>query len=68
MEYELLWEEEEETENDFSGLLLGEEVSKQESNWKVIFQNTEIARTSPPKDLTSPSKKGTSPPVRLGVA
>ncbi|WP_061248447.1 toprim domain-containing protein, partial [Leptospira noguchii] len=68
MEYELLWEEEEETENDFSGLLLGEDVSKQESNWKVIFQNTEIARTSPPTDLTSPSKKGTSPPVRLGFA
>ncbi|MCL8312818.1 CHC2 zinc finger domain-containing protein [Leptospira interrogans] len=67
MEYELLWEEEEENENDFSGLLLGEDA-KQESNWKIIFQNERIARTSPDKDLTSPSKKGTSPPLRLGFA
>ncbi|WP_032829981.1 CHC2 zinc finger domain-containing protein [Leptospira kirschneri] len=68
VEYELLWEEEKETE-DFSFARLSEEdPSKQEFSWKALFQTTDLGTISPSTDLTSPSKSATSPPVRLGFA
>ncbi|MCG6167192.1 CHC2 zinc finger domain-containing protein [Leptospira sanjuanensis] len=65
IEYELLWEEERENENEFSLTLFKEEPSKPESNWKTLLSNSEFSGKIRTSDLTSPSKTDTSPPVRL---
>ncbi|EKO53938.1 CHC2 zinc finger domain-containing protein [Leptospira kirschneri] len=68
VEYELLWEEEKENESDFSFSLLGEGPPKQESIWRILFQNADVAKTSLPQSPTSPVKNDTSPPVRPASA
>ncbi|EMY22835.1 putative DNA primase [Leptospira interrogans serovar Australis str. 200703203] len=68
VEYELLWEEEQETEDFSFARLCEEEPNKEVFNWKTLFQTTDLGTNSPSTDITSPSKTATSPPVRLPFA
>ncbi len=64
VEYELLWEEEQETEDFSFARLSKEEPNKQEFTWKTLFQTTDPGTISPPTDVTSPGQSATSPVVR----
>ncbi|WP_036085457.1 CHC2 zinc finger domain-containing protein [Leptospira noguchii] len=68
VEYELLWEEEKETEDFSFARLLEEDPTQPEFTWQALFQTTDFGTNSPPTDITSPSKRATSPPVRLAFA
>ncbi|WP_235594827.1 CHC2 zinc finger domain-containing protein [Leptospira interrogans] len=65
VEYELLWEEEQETDDFSFAKLLEEDPS---FTWKTLFHTFDLGTNSPSTDITSPSKMGTSPPVRLPFA
>ncbi|QCO32047.1 toprim domain-containing protein [Leptospira interrogans] len=64
VEYELLWEEEQETEDFSFARLSEEEPNKEEFSWKILFQTTDFGTNSSSTYITSPSKEGTSPGVR----